>query len=207
MQMLYQRAITRLEAGKPVTKWLFDLTTDLDGSAVQSLERTVRVLLRREEVSPSQISSLAKLLLGLQRLPFITPGLDVHLSLSARYEDEGHGWDVYLREGWFCLEWAGWVRGPCGTDSISGDPFEASPGSGACGSLWELDWVRSMPDLAEWAEVQLEDNSQDSRLDWEHDDGGIFEEAMMSTMGTYWDEQPIRLPLDLDNQKQDRGSV
>lgn len=193
---LYDRALQKLAAGKSIDRWLFRLDPDSDRTALEHLHNAVRTLLRRDDLSPRQISALAKLLLGFRRLPLITPGLNIHLSLSTKSEDEGRGWDVYLREDWFCVEWAGWVRGPFGSDSISGDPFEMSPGQEGCGCLWKQDWIASLPSIAEWAEVDLEDESRDAKLDWEHDHGSVFYQALTDMAS---DERPDthsgRLPL------------
>jgi hypothetical protein len=176
---LYELALQGLQTGAPIVEWLFHLDPDFDGLALDCLQATVRTLLHRDDLAPRHLAALAKLMLGLKRLPLVTPGLNVRLTLSTEGEVESRWWDVHLTEDQFAVEWTGWVTGPFGSDSISGEPFEAEPGQAPCGSLWEQEWLSELPGIAEWADVEIEDESQDSELDWEHDDCRVFVQALM----------------------------
>jgi hypothetical protein len=148
--------------------------------AVGYLVAGAKAIFERIDLAPQQISALSKLLLGLRRLPLVTPGLAVRLGLVDESPDEGKAWAVWLREDEFGAAWSGWVRGEMGTDSISSDPVELTPGEPCDDYLWEQEWISHLPGIASWAKVRLEDDSRDSELDWLHDDGSIFWSALAS---------------------------
>jgi hypothetical protein len=119
---LFEQAEARLTAGESIDEWLFRLDPDFDGMAIDRLIATVRALFRREDLSPRQLSTLSKFLLGVKRLPLVTPGLAVHIEFIDEAADECRVWGVWLHEDWFGVGWSGWVKGPLGTDSIGGAP-------------------------------------------------------------------------------------
>ena len=175
---LFEQAEAKLAAGEAIDEWLFRFDLDFDGMAFGYLIATIRALLQREDLSPQQLSTLSKFLLGLRRLPLVTPGLAVRLELIDEAKDECRVWEVWLHEDWFGAAWSGWVRGPLGIDSISGDPCELRPGRQYYSCLWEQEWMAELPNIASWAKLRVEDDSRDAELDWDHDDGSTFWSAL-----------------------------
>lgn len=67
-----------------------------DRPFIEEVVSATRQLLRRPDLSPRDIVQIGHCLLGLQRLPAITPGLSCYLCLSRHFSEVGHDIDSDL---------------------------------------------------------------------------------------------------------------
>jgi hypothetical protein len=145
-----------------------------DSDLVANLIMALRAMLGRDDLHPLQIVSLARLLLGMKRLPLVTPGLDVLVTVTTGTKDDWFSYEIGLSEDVLQIGGGGYVQGPLGGDSYGGwafmieksfrsDPIDAR--------LESLDGIRY---IAAHGAVKIQDDSDESQLDWENDDGAGF---------------------------------
>jgi len=146
-----------------------------DGEYIYQVTEAVKRLFTRKDLTPKKAFSISKLLLGLSRLPFITPGLDVRISLSNRYPTEAVFYAVGLNEHEFITESGGYMDLGYGADSFSGPTFEVGIGFRFLNNIiFGPDWPAMFIEHVEDGELEINDYSKDSELDWDHDDGSEF---------------------------------
>lgn len=157
-------------------EWFGGLTSE-DGWGISEVIKVVREVAGWKSLRPVELRGLARLLLGLQRLPLATPGLDVEVYASHRDESGAYGYTLRLDEMSFQAGSGGYVTGPYGADSVSGERFESETGgfrfadSGFSWAEW-LDGFRMY--LDEETGLKLSDGSDGGALDWELDDGAAY---------------------------------
>lgn len=172
---LFSETASRMESDDDISDVLYQFEFE-DVYYIQLVKKAIKALLHREDLTPNQVKSIAKMLLGLERLPLQTPGLDLHIGLSEKNEGEVTSYDVYLQECEFRTESGGYVSGPMGSDSISGPTFEVGQRFRSCDLLdiYDLTWPYHFTELSANGKLRIEDDSDDTILDWEHPDGSIF---------------------------------
>ncbi len=160
-QDLFSHVQEMLADGEDVSEYLFAFDPkDLDRSYVASLAAGVRGLLGRADLAPRQITSLARLLLGLLRLPLPTPGLDVELRAEAGGVTA-------------CLVALTEERLYVTRDGMA-TPFEVDKSYRSDTDAAELAWLDRFAELATSCELAVDDASDDASLDWERHDGSAF---------------------------------
>ena len=142
-----------------------------------SIVKDIHRLLRRRALSPKQIDSMARLLLGLQRLPLSTPGLDITfaLYLDDRSIGDGEYWfydkihmnefSITLSSGSWHHEQDGWEHEtPISTDSYLWLTHETN----------RINWLSQFKKKCSRkdSEIEIEDNSNCVLLDWKSPESG-----------------------------------
>jgi hypothetical protein len=159
---------------------LFPLLERSERALVEKMAKVVRRCLRRQDLRPEQIHHLAILLLGLERLPIATPGMQVSLTLSYRTENEMTYVGITLDDSSFSLSSGGSVYDPSvGSDSYGDDVLLVEVGGyrdvnlPAC-----VDWLMSLEARLEDANVEIDFEGDESDLDWdESPDESAWERA------------------------------
>ena len=172
----YIQAIQALKNGDDdtVASAVFAFKVD-DGYHIERVTEALQSLLKRTDLTPDQIRSIERSLYGLGRLPLRTPGLDVCISLITKGDSGAMSYDLFLSSDRFATESSGYIDSGCGSDAISGLTFEVK----ACfrnytGFLIEVDnWPDIFSEMSA-AELHIDDQSDDSLIDWEHPDGSLF---------------------------------
>ena len=172
----YNEALAALENGDDgIVKNAVFAVEYYDGQYVGRVIEAVRALLQRPKLTPKQITSVGRALHGLERMPLRTPGLDVHLALVIQNDDGAASYDLHLSDERFRTESGGYVKFDYGSDSFSGPTFDVGPDYRDEGG-WHFG-VQEWPDAFSESiheKLEIEDNSNDSLLDWEHPDGSEF---------------------------------
>ena len=121
------------ESEKPEREWPADQFS-LTEEQLQEFKEGVAMLLRQSllQMPPATLRSMAALLLGIERLPFITEGLDVCLSFSQQNLDGNYGWaDISISEEEIRLSVGEHFYDPnVGGDTESHTLFESVAGTG-----------------------------------------------------------------------------
>jgi hypothetical protein len=146
-----------LKDGDDISEHLFafDPADDLDRTLVEQVGRFVRGLLARPDATPRQVWSLAKLLLGIRRLPLVTPGLDVSVRLAL--PDGQPACELTLMADRF------YVAQYLAED---GAPFEVDLEYRCEAAQTELSWLQHLPEMADDHALFIEDLSEDGEIDW-----------------------------------------
>ena len=127
-------------------------------SAIASVTQLIRPHISR--LSPRALRSAATVLLALERLPIVTPGVLVRLSFSTPDRDGNYGWaDIEIGEEGFRLGLGEHFYDPAvGGDTESRTVFEAQ-----AGSSWQdgdvSDWLESAQAIALCGPPSMEDYS------------------------------------------------
>jgi hypothetical protein len=172
----YDQALAALKAGdrEVLSRALFAFDID-DAYYVERVREVVRALLTRPDLSPKQIIGIGHALHGLGRLPLCTPGLDVHLSLIDRVENDVTSYELYITSDFLSTQ-SGSIEGS-GFDrnSFSGPTFRVDSGSREYDgfSASTENWPDVFSEMA-YAELEVTDLSDGSLLDLEHPDGSEF---------------------------------
>jgi len=145
-----------------------------DRELCDKLADGVRAMLTRSDLRPLQIASMARLLLGLSRLPLTTPGVDVFVTLHTGTPDDSYAYEIGIKEDQLWLGGGGYIRGPFGGDSYGGWVFEVEEAFHSDPDDAELEWLDEFPDIALNYDIEIQDDSDESQLDWENDDGSAF---------------------------------
>jgi hypothetical protein len=146
---------------------------------ILEVTRRVKQLLSRDHLRPKEISSISKALLGLQRLPQPTTGLSVHIELVYSGDHEVNSCELYIDESAFRTAWIkeGYVQGPYGGDSYDNSETALEVEYGGYHSdarfMTLMAWLSDFEERQD-AELRITDNSDDSELNWEDDDGSEF---------------------------------
>ncbi len=172
----YNEALEALRNGndKVLEQALFAFERD-DMYYVEQVTEAIRALLRRADVTPEMAISIGHALLGLDRLPLRTPGMDIRISLVVKTNNDATSYDFFISTDRFATESGGYIDSGYGTDSFSGNTFEVEnefrsyDGYQITSERW-ADIFNEM-DLSQ---IKITDDSDDSILDWEHTDGSEF---------------------------------
>lgn len=172
---LYTDTLLKKEREGDISEALFHFELD-DWSYLECVKKAIRALLRREDLTASQISGISKMVLGLGRMPLRTPGLDLQIVLSRKFEEEASEYSIYLDENRFRTESGGYIVGPMGSDSYSGPTFEVSIDfRNEDGWIFNNpEWPDTFMEICENYDLSVIDLSDNSLLDWDHPDGSIF---------------------------------
>jgi hypothetical protein len=132
----------------------------------------VRKLITENPIPPDVMRKLSTLLLGLERLPRITSGLTVELSIVAREAGNMDYYDLQISEERLALGSGGHVYSPeVGGDSFSSTLFECEASGFRDGSLdaWDLgSWMLSALELLNAGGViEVQDESEIDSLPWD----------------------------------------
>ena len=140
-------------------------------SYFESLAASVRILLRRETLTPQQVVSLGHLLQALHILPLVDSAISVSISLYPNPDSDGL--DLNLSIGDDELERAVIERldGPQGAEAICHPVASFSvSGERTFGDQWSPGyWLREWEEAVSSNESRLEivDNSDADGIDWE----------------------------------------
>lgn len=180
---LYEKAYAGFLAGQDISDYLLAIDAEFEGWWIEQIASSLRKLLNRDDLTLKQLVGICKLLLGLHRLPLITPGLDILLSLCMRVEDEAGSYEIGLSDERFYVSSGGMLRGPLGFDSYSGVTVEIEQHFHSDNYLYEVSWLEELSGMVEHMSIRIEDDSDDALLDWDHPDGSVFWSALM---GEVW---------------------
>lgn len=163
----YTQALAALKNGDDATVESALLRFDIrDHDFVQAVTQAVRVQLTRPGLTPLQIVTIGRALLGLERLPLRTPGLDINITLAFRGEDWVESYDLYVSEDRFITDTGGHANFGYGTDSIGSMAFEVEPGyRNEDGGFSEAVWLSVFQNV-DGAELKVEDCSEGEGLDY-----------------------------------------
>ena len=172
----FDQAIEALKKGNNefLENCLFAFQID-DGYYIEQVKKAIRGLLKRPDLTSRQVVSIGRALHGLERLPLLTPGLDVHIALGIKNESGASTYDLHFNEKEFITTSGGYVDFGQGSDSFSGPTFQVGISYREYDSNYIM--AESWPDVFHEmtaAELRIEDDSDDARLDWDHPDGSAF---------------------------------
>jgi hypothetical protein len=172
---LFTKTVQRMENGEDISDVLFCFEGD-DQYYIERVIKAVKALLKHRDISANQTSSISKLLLGLQKMPLITPGLYVRMELSEKLNGDATTYSISIGEDEFRTDSGGFVSGPMGSDSFSGPTFEVGKRFRNCDvwMIYDLDWPEVFAEMSQHSKLTIEDHSDNGSLDWEHPDGSIF---------------------------------
>lgn len=144
---------------------VFRLTDD-DYFAIQVAANIARRLLREPKTKPDEVIGLGRALKALERLPEVTPGVNVTYGMSYSAGSDGFSETRYIEfriSDWeFDISIGGCVSGPCGSDTVTepGWHIELS-GYRSEGALYDL--VEQFDEfLAMGAEITITDDSAEA---------------------------------------------
>lgn len=154
--------------GEAVAPALFALRPH-DRAAINEILRGLRDLVARPSLPPSRLRYLSFALLALQRLPLTTPGVELDITLSHRFENEMTYHGVYIGSDSLRLEAGGSVYTPgVGSDNYSDAVFEVEP--------YGFRHSNGPDALSHWLEefrTRCRDSSCDLTFDWLGDETEI----------------------------------
>jgi hypothetical protein len=144
-----------------------------DKGVIDLLAKSIRGLLRRKDTTPYQIAKIGKFLFALERLPRITEGFGMSLTLTYSYNNESSYQAVSIDSDSFKLSSGGNAYDPAvGGDSYSSTELEIGIGWREGGDLMEMSgWVDSFAEKAadKDYEIDFEDFGSDP-IEWSPDD-------------------------------------
>lgn len=148
----------------------YDLTVD-DLPITDGLESVIRSILRKPTLKPQQIAQMAAFLYAVQRLPVVTEGVNMSISLVYRVGRESNYKQVHIDRESFRLESGGYAHEEgVGGDSFGGILFEAFAGGGRDGDSSEaMEFMEALRERAEdpSMQVEIDDNSDEPLRDWD----------------------------------------
>jgi hypothetical protein len=140
---------------------------------VEQVTNAIRTLLKRTDLTPSQIVGVGHALHGLGRLPLRTPGLDIHISLAIKGEGGAEEYELYFTEDQLLTTSGGYIDSGHGSDSFSGTTYSVEVGYREYEGFGIAIWPEVFSEMTA-AELKVEDCSDDSLVDWKHPDGSEF---------------------------------
>ncbi len=144
-----------------------------DFSTIERVIAYIRQLLHRPDITGVQVSQIGYLLIGLERLPRVTPGVGIDLSLHDNQNEDWSCQSLHLDEETFCLETGETIYDPAiGSDHTSWKTFEVNVAGERYEAMLSLDaWFSGFAMRLENPEMRLEiDNFGDALdLEWEED--------------------------------------
>ena len=174
----YEQALIALQNGddETVADALFALEID-DDYYIEKVSAAVRSLLQRKDLTPRQIMSIGRALHGLSRMPLRTPGLYIHISLTMKGKQSAQSYDLFIGQNYFGTESSGYADFGFGfgTDSFSGNTFAVETNSHRYDgmSVGIESWPGVFSEMKA-ADLEIEDESDDEFLDWDHPNGDRF---------------------------------
>jgi hypothetical protein len=173
---LYEQALAAWKTGNDefVAGTLFAFELE-DSYYIERVAHTIRSLLQRPNISPSQIVAVGRALLGLGRLPLRTPGLKVRIALVDKFNNAAEVRSLTIQEDIFSTDTSGFDDFGFGSESYSGTLFEVGINFRQCDAWSIIDerWPDVFQEMTA-AELEIDDDSDDQLLDWEHPDGSEF---------------------------------
>jgi hypothetical protein len=153
-----------IKEGRDIYPFLIRMD-EIEGSYLMDLYIALEGVISKGNLSQEEIQAVKKLVLGILRLPLITPGLDVRLSMSVSGESASDSIIIEFTNEYFHLYECGFSDGGFGTDSYSGRDLFISVDresklfdpSGLFGTF--INWLGFVP-------IEIEDSSNDDLLDW-----------------------------------------
>ncbi len=153
-------------AGEGSARDHFPLTED-DFRGARAIAELLRS--RLATMTPEELRSLAALLLALERLPCVTPGVDVSITISQPNLDGNYGWaNLYISETEFRLGTGEHFYDPSvGGDTESRTLYEACAGDDAAEGDVDLWLSYAEARSADGSVLIDEDNSDLEVIDWD----------------------------------------
>jgi hypothetical protein len=118
-------------------------------------------------MSPRELRSAASVLLALERLPFVTPGIDVSFGFQEPRNGGNYAWaDLRISEESFSLNIGQHFYDPdVGGDTETQTAFEATEGDARCRGGIER-WLETARQIADGSPISCEDYSDHESVDW-----------------------------------------
>jgi hypothetical protein len=118
-------------------------------------------------MSPRELRSAAIALLALERLPFVTPGVDVSFGFQEVRNGGNYAWaDLRISEESFSLNVGQHFYDPdVGGDTETQTTFEATEGDERCHGSIER-WLETVSQIADGSPISCEDYSDHESVDW-----------------------------------------
>ena len=144
-----------------------------DRSLVEAVTRVVRQLLKRPTLNPLRVHQIGAFLFGLQRLPRLTPGLAMSISLTTQYGDDIVTRSITIDDYHFELADFAIIHlsGVAGSDHESFVWFEVFAGEGREDRFhgYYDEWIAVLGELAEddSTEIDIEDYGNIAYIDWD----------------------------------------
>ncbi len=172
---LYTDIFSKMKHNEDISEALYHFQIE-DGYYVERVIKALDILLERNDLTSIQASSIKKIILGLERLPLPTPGLNVRIELSEKGEDGAVEYSICLDENEFMTDSGGFGNGPGGSDSYSGLAFQVGKKFRNCDAwtIFDLSWPDVFAEMSQNAKLSIIDDSDNALLDWDHPDGSIF---------------------------------
>ncbi len=186
---LFETAHQKLDSNEDISEYLLNFLPE-DIVLLERVINAVEALLCRDDLSPVQINSISKVLLGLRRIPLMTPGLDIELGLLNEGEGGSYEYTLVIKEDHFELSSGGFQLFQWGSDSISGPTFEVENHYRTDMNIFDLNWTDIVLEGVKNFRIRIDDTSDDSQLDWANDDGSIFWDWLGENVG--WDDHQFR---------------
>jgi hypothetical protein len=132
-----------------------------DGVYIYNVAKAIKKLAARDDFGAPQHKSLARILSGLERLPYCTPGLDVHIVVNYLAEDTGdRDWcGLHLDSKQFLTFSGSYTAEPGGGETFDGPEFKVTPDTRSSIDPRELAWPLMFAELADIGEIKIEDHS------------------------------------------------
>lgn len=133
---------------------------------IQDIIRLLRSHLVR--MSPRELKSAASTLLALERMPLVTPGIDVTFGFQEPRNDGNYAWaDIAVSQDCFSLKIGEhFYDSDVGGNSETWIEFEAIAGDDRCyGSIEQ--WLDTTRQIADASIISCEDRSDHESLDWD----------------------------------------
>lgn len=143
-----------------------------DEDVIESLIRFVESLvdIRVRKKSYHDLQGLARLLIGLRRLPAFTGGIDLTLSISRNVDGEFSHQELELSQECLRLGYSGVMHSPAGPDSVCRDALVLHSAGGREGDKSAAySWISDARRLSRRAWVSVEDHIEDAGIDWNED--------------------------------------
>lgn len=172
----YDQALEALRSGdeEVLQEALFGLEID-DAYFVEQIERALRTLLGRPDLTPKQIVGIGRAIHGLKRLPLRTPGLDIKILLIMKNESGAEEYTLYFSADQLITDSGGYVDNGHGSDSFTGTTFRVYPRSREYDNfnIFSENWPNAFSQMS-GAELKIQDMSDETLLEWKHPDGSVF---------------------------------
>ncbi len=144
---------------------------------VTELIKLVRGIISENNLSPYQLRQIAVVIYALEHLPHYVEGISIGLGIVYRLNNESSFCEFYISESEFRLTSGGNTYDPgIGSDSYSSTIFELETSGyrdGDSESYEVTGWFNQVQELLNMeAEIEFEDNGDDSEIDWNADPNG-----------------------------------
>jgi hypothetical protein len=171
----YEQAIGAMKNSDDsiLAKALFPFIID-DRFYLKKVTKAVKSLLDNSELGLDEYN-ISRAILGLERLPLRTQGLDIHFSVSKMYRDKSIIYEFYLSSDRFSTYSSSLSNSGRKSDSFTDLTFEVEPGrrvySGS--NIKSERWLGTINEMTT-AYMDIIDDRDDSLIELDRQDGSVF---------------------------------